>query len=82
MKTLNQIKFGERILPILVDVSPITYNSILRETGLSPKQVQKALSDLQKSGYIGKDDRGYWITDEGSKLVLGTDDGQETTTGL
>lgn len=86
MKTLQDIKFGELVLKcIWVPYNkflPVTYDKIVRSSGLTSKQVQKALVDLAKAGYIQKDAKGMFSVTEIGFDLMKEDDGQETTTGL
>jgi predicted transcriptional regulator of viral defense system len=53
-KTLTEIKHGEQVVNLIKDASGVTYDWVLRQTGFTPKQVQKVLADLCKFGYISK----------------------------
>lgn len=81
MKLLHEIKFGQTVYNLLTVNAATTYDQISKSTGLAPKQLQKALTDLCKAGYVMKTDRGYKLTDMGLQLsYLRTADGSETIT--
>lgn len=79
-KLLRDIKFGEDVLIRLFDPEPVTYDQVVRSLGLNPKQVQKALADLCKHGYVMKLDRGYSLTKDGQQMLCLRTNGQEATT--
>lgn len=43
----------------LQEPRPVPYDQIVRNLGLAAKQVQKALSDLCKYGFVSKVEKGY-----------------------
>lgn len=57
MKLLHEIKFGQTVYNLLTVNAATTYDQISKSTGLAPKQLQKALTDLCKAGYVMKTDR-------------------------
>ena len=49
-KTVNEIKFGERVMALL----PAQFVEIRRQTGLDSLTLQKTLADLSKHGHAMK----------------------------
>lgn len=64
-KALNDIKFGQSIFTRLNNPNPVTYDQLFHSLGIAPKQLQKALADLCKAGYVEKTIRGYKLTELG-----------------
>lgn len=58
-KQLSEIRYGQRVFSYLQ--APKPYRHMLSDLGLDPKSAQKVLADLQKHGYISKDERGMWV---------------------
>lgn len=72
-KTLDEIKFGVRVYNLLS--SPNTFNEVVSKSSLDKLSAQKVLADLQKHGYICKDDRNFWVAIGDSR------DAKETSAG-
>lgn len=58
-KTVNEIKFGERVLSLLQ--SPTAFNEVVSKSSLDRLATQKVLASLQKHGYISKDEKNLWV---------------------
>lgn len=65
-KSVGDIKFGQGIFSRLQSSpNPVTYDALSSSLGIAPKQLQKALADLCKSGYVENTIRGYKLTELG-----------------
>lgn len=67
-KQIADIKYGERVYSILSN--PLTFQDVCMRASLDKHTVQKTLADLQKHGYISKNERSMYF-------VLGDSYGQE-----
>lgn len=63
VRELSKIKNGEKVLAVL-DI-PRTFQDIQSKTFLTREATQKALANLQKHGYICKNEKSLWIASPG-----------------
>lgn len=66
-KSLVEIKHGERIVKALDQ--PMLFADIMYKVSLDRLVVQKVLADLQKHGYISKNERSLWVATPGALHV-------------
>lgn len=60
-KQLDEIKHGVMVCVAIKEAAgAATYDELSKGLGLDPKSAQKVLADLQKHGYISKDERGFY----------------------
>lgn len=63
VRELNKIKNGKKVMDVLS--APRTFQDIQNMTFLSRDATQKALANLQKNGYICKNEKSMWIISPG-----------------
>ena len=69
-RELKDIKNGEKIMLTLVLSArgSESFSEIQSKTGLDRKAVQKGLADLQKAGFVSKNDQSFWTITPGTAL--------------
>lgn len=60
VKTLNEIKHGDRVYKVLVEFGPMFHKDIEDRTSLDSETTRKALASLHRNGHIKKDPKGRW----------------------
>lgn len=60
-KTLENIKYGSKVINLMPEGDLFFVEDIRRATGLDDKTLKNVLSRLLKNGHLYKNERGQWF---------------------